>query len=454
MPLIAHIRRKLITACIVAVPTLSGCVSPNSGTMPTDVASLQTLANRGNPIAANDLGVLYSNGIKVPQDFAEAKKWYEFANAHGNPAGAFNLGIAYEKGQGTAKDVPEAVKWFHTAADQNFAPAKFLLGVLYRTGNGVPKDDVESNRLMQSAALQGWPLAQGFVAALYLDGTPELPADDSLAYQWSSLAAAKLTGLPGALAKNVRDSATKGLSPEELAAAQTATAAWKPGTPVISLFPANSGPRPTRLRGSGSGFVIGKDGEIATDFHVVPNCREIKLIDPNGKFNVITHIVADDRKDDLALLAGGGFGTRLKIRSSPAELGEGISSYGFPLGPILSSTGNLTTGSVSGATGMAGNVKAFQITAPVQPGSSGGPIVDDSGAVVGIVAAKLNALAIAAATGDVSQNVNFAWRIGLLKSLMDDKGIAYEQSGKTGTRPEKDLASLLQKAAVKIECWR
>jgi hypothetical protein len=324
---------------------------------------------------------------------------------------------------------------------------------MYHNGAGVPKDEVEATRLARSAAMQGLPVAQGYVATLYLDGE-NVPEDDSLAYQWASLAASKLTGMPGAVATGMRDSAARGLNPAELTAAQAAAAAWKPGVELVSLFPPGSGPRPPRLRGSGSGFILGKGGEIATAFHVVPNCREIKLIDPAGTINVTTHLVADDKANDLAILAGSGFGTRLKLRTSPAELGESISAYGFPLGPVLSSAGNLTTGSVSSVKGMAGDAKSFQISAPVQVGSSGGPVVDESGAVVGIVASKLNALAVAAATGDLAQNVNFAWRIGLMKTLMDQKGIAYEPSGKTASRSGIDLASLLQKATVKIECWR
>jgi len=441
----------LLAATSLAV-LLAGCASPN-GPLPTDPAGLQQAAERGNPHAANNLGVLYANGNKVPQNFAEAKKWYLYASEHGDPTGELNLGIAYIRGQGTPIDLPEGVKWLHTAADHNMAPAKLELAIMYHAGKGVPHDDVEATRLAQSAALQGLPTAQMYVASIYLDGI-NLPSDDSLAYQWASIAASKLTGPLATVANKFRDNAAQGLSPTELAAAQTAAAAWKPGADLASLFPPGSPPRPARLRGSGSGFIVGKGGEIATDFHVVPNCREIKLIDPAGKYNKSSHIVADDRANDLAILSGGDFGTRLKIRGTPAVLGESITSYGFPLGPVLSSSGNLTSGTVSAITGMQGNAKSFQITAPEQVGNSGGPVVDETGAVVGLVASKLNALVIAAATGDMSQNVNFAWHIGLLQTLMDQRGISYELGSKGSAKSGVDLASLLQKGTVKIECWR
>jgi S1-C subfamily serine protease len=433
---------------------LGGCASHEmAAAVAGDPAALRQLAEQGNPIAANNLGVLYANGVKVPQDFAEAKKWYEFAGQHGNPTGEYNLGIAYQRGQGTPPDLTEAVKWFRLASDHNSGPAKFALAQLYLAGNGVPRDPIESAFLLKDAALQGYPPAQVILALYYLDGTG-LQADDSLAYQWASLAGSKMTGTAAAAANRLRDNAAKGLSAEELAQAQTAAAAWKPGTDLVSLFSPTAGPRPPRLRGSGSGFVVGKGGEIATDYHVVPNCRLIKISDPAGKSHAETHIAAADQANDLALLEGGGFGTRLKIRSSPADLGENITSYGFPLGPVLSGSGNLTSGTVSSSTGFQGNVKSFQITAPEQAGNSGGPVVDESGAVVGIVASKLNALAVAAATGDLAQNVNFAWRISLLQALMDKQHIAYDQAAKGHANSSVELADILQKGTVRIECWR
>jgi S1-C subfamily serine protease len=296
-------------------------------------------------------------------------------------------------------------------------------------------------------------MAQAYLGALYLDGAG-VESDDSLAYEWTSIGASKMPAPLNVFANAMRDNAAKGLSPTELTEAQAAAAAWKPGTDLVSLFPPNGGPRPARLRGSGSGFVVGKGGEIATDYHVVPNCREIKLIDPSGKFNKTAHIVAEDKPDDLAIISGGEAGARLKIRSTPAVLGESITSYGFPLGPVLSSSGNMTTGTVSSTTGMQGNAKSLQITAPVQAGSSGGPVVDGSGAVIGIVASKLNALAVAAATGDLAQNVNFAWHVGLLQTLMNQKGIGYDDAAKASAKSGVDLAALLQKSTVKIECWR
>src|SRR5439155_21695916 len=88
--------------------------------------------------------------------------------------------------------------------------------------------------------------------------------------------------------------------------------------------------------------------------------------------------------------------------------GDGIVAVGFPLRGLLASGPNVTTGTISALAGLGDDSRYLQITAPVQPGSSGGPLLDQSGNVVGVVVGKLDALRVAQAIGDIPQNVNFA----------------------------------------------
>jgi S1-C subfamily serine protease len=436
---------------------LAGCAHPPAPGAALDIGSLTQQAEKGNAIAENQLGFLYATGQKVPQDFSQARKWYELAASHGNAVAEFNLGFAYEHGQGTPINLAEALHWYQAAADHNNPGGKMALGIMYQNGKGVPQDDAEALRWYRASAIQGWAPAQLTLASFYSEGGHGVEPDDGLAYEWASLAIVRMKPvLPVVLqvATRLRDQSATNLSLSVLTTAQAATTAWQPGTDLVSPFPADSGPRPMRSRGQGSGFIVGKKGEIATDFHVVRNCRELRLKDSTGKFNVTSHVVAQDKDADVAIIAGGGFGSRLKLRGDAAALGENVITYGFPLGQMLSVSGNLTTGAVSSVTGFQGNAKTLQISAPIQPGSSGGPVVDQSGAVIGLSVSGLNALMIAAATGNISQNINFATHVSFLRALMDRSGIAYETAGAPHPQTNTELAEELQKATVKIECWR
>jgi S1-C subfamily serine protease len=164
-----------------------------------------------------------------------------------------------------------------------------------------------------------------------------------------------------------------------------------------------------RTASSGTGFVVGI-GRILTNDHVAQGCAEMRVRTANGR-ELSATVAASDAQRDLALLAvqGGDAGPPLAFRSGPElRRGEGVVTYGFPLAGLLSSGPTLTTGEVSALAGLRDNPRQFQISAPVQPGNSGGPLLDGSGNVVGVVVSKLNAQRIARSTGDIPQNVNFA----------------------------------------------
>ncbi|WP_353184469.1 serine protease [Bosea sp. (in: a-proteobacteria)] len=135
-----------------------------------------------------------------------------------------------------------------------------------------------------------------------------------------------------------------------------------------------------------------------------------------------------------------------------ARFGEGIAAFGFPHTDLLATTGNFTLGNVTALAGLKDDSRYLQVSAPVQSGNSGGPLLDNSGNVVGVVSAKLDAIKMAAAQGDLPQNVNFAVKAALATSFLDANQIAYE----TGTLGDKldpaDLAEKAKKASVFITC--
>ena len=135
--------------------------------------------------------------------------------------------------------------------------------------------------------------------------------------------------------------------------------------------------------------------------------------------------------------------------------GEDIAVYGFPLSGALSSNGNFTTGLIAATTGMQDNSSLLQISAPVQPGNSGGPVFDHSGNVVGVVVAKLNALAVAAAVKDIPQNVNFAIKSTVALSFLDAHNVPHEPPVAAASGPplsNPDLADRARAFTLFITC--
>jgi S1-C subfamily serine protease len=176
--------------------------------------------------------------------------------------------------------------------------------------------------------------------------------------------------------------------------------AGKPGAPQPGAA--------SRMVSSGTGFVVAA-GRVLTNAHVIEDCQAVR-VRTSGGADLAGRVLASDRERDLALVevpetAGPPLAFR---RDMNIRRGEGVVTYGFPLAGLLSSGPTLTTGEVSALAGLSDNERQYQISAPVQPGNSGGPLLDMGGNVVGVIVSKLNAQRIAQRTGDIPQNVNFA----------------------------------------------
>ena len=124
---------------------------------------------------------------------------------------------------------------------------------------------------------------------------------------------------------------------------------------------------------------------------------------------------------------------------------------GYPLHGLLGGL-NVTRGAISGLSGLGGDETTLQISAPVQPGNSGGPAVDRSGNVVGVVVSKLDAVMMADAFGDIPQNINFAIRGDVAQSMLASNGISFDRAGQSRRFDGPELAAELEAATVLIEC--
>ena len=210
------------------------------------------------------------------------------------------------------------------------------------------------------------------------------------------------------------------------------------------------------LASSGSGFVAAP-ARVLTNNHVVEDCQRLMARNAAGE-TAPAQVLATDAGRDLALLTvRDGFGPPLAFRDGPAvERGEGVVTYGFPLSGLLSSGPTLTTGTVSALSGLRDNPREFQISAPVQSGNSGGPLLDMGGNVIGVVVAKLNAARVAEMTdGDIPQNVNFAVKGAEVLAFLRGQGIRPRTVvGGALTRSAAEVGEAANVSTVLLRCYK
>jgi uncharacterized protein len=121
----------------------------------TALQEWQPLAEQGDAQAQYHVGLLYHKGRGVPQDDAQARKWYARAAAQGQAKAQFGLGTLYFNGEGGPKDYQQALRWFRLLANQKEALAQTKLGIMYDDGEGVPKDKVKAYMWISLAATNG-----------------------------------------------------------------------------------------------------------------------------------------------------------------------------------------------------------------------------------------------------------------------------------------------------------
>lgn len=197
----------------------------------------------------------------------------------------------------------------------------------------------------------------------------------------------------------------------------------------------------------GTGFFVSAEGHILTNNHVVDGCTSLATTD-----GTILSVVSRNEAADLALLKGNIRPPSVAVFGRPVQVGDEVMAFGFPLPGLLTSEGNATNGIVSALSGLNGDLNLIQITAPVQPGNSGGPLVDQHGRVVGVIVAKLDALEVAKATGDIPQNVNFAIRDSVATAFLDTLGIPYRMNTSSVAMGWPAVARTEKSMSVAIAC--
>ena len=169
-------------------------------------------------------------------------------------------------------------------------------------------------------------------------------------------------------------------------------------------------------RWTGTGIAL-HDGYVVTNYHVVDGARNIyvKGVNGNSTFEYNAIVVSSDKVNDLAIIKikdsrFNGFGKiPYQVKTSISDVGEDIFVLGYPMTSTMGDEIKLTTGVISSKTGYQGDVSLYQISAPVQPGNSGGPLFDKQGNLIGIVSAKHKD----------AENVGYAIKASYLKNLVE-----------------------------------
>jgi S1-C subfamily serine protease len=177
----------------------------------------------------------------------------------------------------------------------------------------------------------------------------------------------------------------------------------------------------------GTGFVISNAGHVVTNYHVINGCIGDVHGNLTGESPSVLRVVSTDETNDLALLqAPKPLNDIATIRATAVHPGDAIIAIGFPYHGLLTSDFTVTSGIISSLSGLLNDTRYLQISAGVQTGNSGGPLIDMSGNVVGVVAKKLNAIKMAKVTGDLPQNINFAVKTGALRDFLDNSAVQYQ----------------------------
>ena len=188
-----------------------------------------------------------------------------------------------------------------------------------------------------------------------------------------------------------------------------------------------------------------------TNEHVVKEATQVRLVTSAGI--IAAKVVKVDAANDLALLkAEGRFAALPVVASRAMRLGSTVATVGFPNVGLQGFAPKLARGEIAALSGVQDDARHFQISVPVQPGNSGGALVDERGNVVGVVSAKLSARAALAASGALPENVNYAVKSSFLLSFLESvpEVSAKLKEANTKERKFEDVVRSAEQAAVLV----
>ena len=401
--------------------------------------------------SAQKLGELYEYGRGVPQNYKEALKLYQQSAASriSLAVSYISLGRMYQRGLGVPANDRISKSWYHRAAREGYSEAQFKLGEIYFSEWYNLEEDNKCNDIVKK---------------------PQCADKLMQAHKWLNLAGRELPE-----ARERRDQVSekiKQLGSDSIGTSQQMALEW----------------RPLVWRPSGTGFFITPHGHILTAAHVVNECTEVTVQNADTPDVILAKTVQMDEELDVALLKAEphdhnfSFATFPRSENRSLQLGADVMTVGYPypgtLVPILEAEPVVTRGNISAISDALGEKgMQFLFTAPVQPGNSGGPVLNNAGWVVGLVKAISTLTAsrsydtvdllrsdgvverhVVMATTPV-QNVNYAVSLDGIRSLDAIAGLldaSLDNYNKEGGKRRSDPVEIAKEArgyTVLVDCW-
>ena len=328
--------------------------------------------------------------------YQEAAAIWSPLASRGNPEAQANLGLLYDSGMGVLLDPARAVSWYRKSAEQGLAAAQYNLGQMYLTGRGVKRSHPDAMHWVQLAADQGLSEAHAWIE----ENSRVVPLQ---ATAHSSLEQQEFL--------------------DTLSGSSTGTA-W-------SVAP----------------------GYAVTSNHIVEETEAVELYDITGRKRTAT-IILRDEESDLALMRVhelNDFPPALPLSTKISRLGSSVFTVGFPRVDIMGRTPKLTDGIISSVNGYRDDPSSYQISVPIQPGNSGGPLLNMKGEVVGVVASMLGTVTENAESRTLP-NVSYAIKATALRKFLSGLSAAVLTPDRPQTEPASlaDLAERTQHSVMLI----
>ncbi len=339
----------------------------------------------------------------------------------GDEKACSDLGFHYDNGEGVPKDRARAAQLYQKACDAGAADGCFNLAALYGRGQGVLASGALAAESYYKAGLAFLKNGKKAGALLCVERIQNLTKVLGLTVPNASLVAALLRA-----AHEEGDATEK--APTD-------------GAPADRAAP----------KAFGTGWVVWGD-HVVTNHHVVSGAKRVRVALAGG-VSLGARVVVSDATNDLVLLkpeAGGQLPPSLPLAAQAPRSGETVFTIGHPCPTLLGSEAKVTDGVISAASGLGNDPRLLQVSVPIQPGNSGGPLLNMRGQVVGIVISKLNAAEVFRCSGDLPENVGYAIKLAYLMPLLPAQPPAPAAPSATPAQGLADLVARVRPSIVLV----